>query len=148
MKAVRAGALALLLGTLSCGHTKTTDATSPSTPEKAEERTPPADHPDRVSSGQAVRESTGAAKRDTPAETKGIPVAASPEGLLAPGGESQIRDKLSDGGYLDKKDEHASMDAGLRKFQKAHDLPETGIPDHKTVSALGLDPGRIFKHAE
>ncbi len=147
MTALRAGALTLLLGTLGCGHTKTTDAVSPSAPEKAEERTPPADHPDRVGGGQAARENPGA-RRDNPAETKGIPVAASPEGLLAPGAESQIRDKLSDGGYLDKKDEHASVDAGLRKFQKAHDLPETGIPDHKTVSALGLDPGRIFKHAD
>ena len=146
MSALRAAALALLLGTLGCGHAKTTDATSPSAPEKAEERTPPADHPDRVSGGHASGE--GAAKRDNPAETKGIPVASSPAGLLAPGAESQIRDKLSDAGYLDKKDEHTSLDAGLRKFQKAHDLPETGIPDHKTVSALGLDPGRVFKHAE
>jgi hypothetical protein len=147
MSAARAAALALLLGTLGCGHAKSTDATSPSAPEKVEERTPPADHPDRVSGGHAAAEG-GGAKRDNPAETKGIPVAASPEGLLAPGAESQIRDKLSDGGYLDKKNEHASLDAGLRKFQKAHDLPETGIPDHKTVSALGLDPGRIFKHAQ
>lgn len=143
MTLTRAIALGALAGALGCGHTKTTDATSPSAPEKVEERTPPADHPDRVpgaSSGGA------AAKRDNPAETKGIPVAASPEGLLAPGAEDQIRGKLADGGYLDRKD--GSVDAGLRKFQKAKDLPETGIPDHQTIKALGLDPGRIFKHAD
>lgn len=145
MNAPRVAALALLLGGLGCGHTKTTDATSPSGPEKAEERTPPADHPDRV----AGHSGGGGAKRnESPAETKGIPVAANPEGLLAPGAEAQIRDKLAGGGYLDKSDQHASLDAGLRKFQQAHDLPETGIADHQTVKAMGLDPGRIFKHAE
>ena len=144
MNATRAAALGLLIGALGCGHTKTTEATSPSGPEKVEERTPPADHPERVSGGHAE----GGAKRENPAETKAIPVVANPEGLLAPGAEAQIRDKLASGGYLDKKDEHASLEAGVRKFQEAHDLPETGIPDHKTVQAMGLDPGRIFKHAE
>lgn len=144
MRALRAAALALALAGASCGHTKTTDATAPSSPEKVEERTPPADHPERV----AGHPEGGGARHDNPAETKGIPVAASPEGLLAPGAEAQIRDKLATGGYLDRNDEHASLAAGVRKFQQAHDLPETGIADHQTVKALGLDPGRIFKHAE
>ncbi len=135
---------AVLAGALGCGHTHTTDATSPSPPEKVEERTPPADHPDRV-----PEQTSGASHKQNPAETSGgIPVASSPEGLLAPGAEDQIRDKLADGGYLSKGDQHASLDAGLRKFQKARDLPETGIPDHQTIQALGLDPGRIFKHAD
>jgi hypothetical protein len=92
----------------------------------------------------------GSAPRDTgaPAQTASIPVAASPEGLLAPGAEAQIRDKLASGGYLDKNDEDASLQTGLRKFQKARDLPQTGIPNHETVQALGLDPGLIFKHAD
>jgi hypothetical protein len=143
--------LGLLAGVLGCGHAKTTDATSPSTPDeaanKAEERTPPADHPDRAAAPRAERSS---APRDTgaPAQTASIPVAASPEGLLAPGAEAQIRDKLASGGYLDKNDEDASLQTGLRKFQKARDLPQTGIPNHETVQALGLDPGLIFKHAD
>jgi hypothetical protein len=136
-------ALGALAGLLGCGHAHTTDVNSPSAPEKAEERTPPADHPDRVPGA-----SGGDHAKRSPAETTGIPVASSPEGLLAPGAEDQIRGKLADGGYLDKNDQHASLDAGLRKFQKARDLPETGIPDHQTVQALGLDPGRIFKHAD
>lgn len=143
MRLSRAIALGLLAGTLGCGHTKSTDATSPSGPEKAEERTPPADHPERVPGA-----TTETKHKDNPAETSGIPLAASPEGLLAPGAEDQIRDKLADGGYLDKGDQAGSLDAGLRKFQKAKDMPVTGIPDHRTIQALGLDPGRIFKHAD
>lgn len=143
MNLTRAIALGLLAGALGCAHTKSTDATSPSGPEKAEERTPPADHPERVPGA-----ASSAHHEENPAKTPGIPVAASPEGLLAPGAEDQIRDKLADGGYLDKNDKDASLDAGLRKFQKAKDMPVTGIPDHRTVQALGLDPGRIFKHAD
>ena len=142
MRLSHALALGLLAGALGCGHTKTTDATSTSGPEKAEERTPPADHPDRVPGASS------GSKHENPAETSGIPVPASPEGLLAPGAEDQIRDKLADGGYLDKGDKPGSLDAGLRKFQKAKDMPVTGIPDHRTIQALGLDPGRIFKHAD
>jgi hypothetical protein len=153
MTYARAVALFVLLGCVGCGHAKTTDATSPSTPEKAEERTPPADHPDRVAAPRAE----GAKRLDGPAETSGIPVASSPEGLLAPGAEAQIRDKLADGGYLDKNDKDdkdgkndkdGSLESGLRKFQKARDLPQTGVPNHETIQALGLDPGRIFKHAD
>ena len=146
MTLTRAIAVATLVGCLGCGHAKTTDATSPSTPEKAEERTPPADHPDRVAAPRA--ESTHRDKNNNPAETAGIPVASSPEGLLAPGAEAQIRDKLANGGYLAKNDKDSSLESGLRKFQKARDLPQTGIPNHETIQALGLDPGRIFKHAD
>ena len=139
----RALALGALVGCLGCGHAMTTDATSPSTPEKAEERTPPADHPDRLAAPRPE-----GAHRDNPAQTSGIPVASSPEGLLAPGAEAQIRDKLANGGYLNKNDNDAPLESGLRKFQKARDLPQTGIPNHETIQALGLDPNRIFKHTD
>lgn len=144
MRLTRALALGLLVGAIGCGHTKTTDATSPSTPEKAEERTPPTDHP---AAAPPHHESAGPHDEHA-AETRGIPVASSPEGLLAPGADAEIRDKLADGGYLDKNDKGQSMEAGLRKFQKARDLPVTGIPDHQTVKALGLDTNRVFKHAD
>ncbi|MFL5305117.1 MAG: peptidoglycan-binding domain-containing protein [Polyangia bacterium] len=143
MTLTRAIALGALLGCLGCGHAKTTDATSPSTPDKAEERTPPADHPDRVAAPRAEP-----AHHDNPTQTSGIPVASSPEGLLAPGAEAQIRDKLADGGYMAKNDKDASLESGLRRFQKARDLPQTGIPNHETIQALGLDPNRIFKHMD
>ena len=132
MKGIWLG-LALALSGLGCAHTKTTDATSVSEPPKG--ASPPSDRPP--------------AKVHQGAETSGgIPVASSPEGLLAPGGEQEIRDKLVDGGYLKKGDDGQSTTSALRKFQKDKDLPETGIPDHQTVRALGLDPQRVFKHAD
>jgi len=122
--------LGLLLASSGCAHTKTTDAGEVSEPPKGS--APPTDHPP-PSAGQ---------------QPSGIPVASTPEGLLAPGGEQQIRDKLIEGGYLKKGGETPSLEAALRQAQKDHDLPATGVPDHRTVKALGLDPNRIFKHAE
>ena len=133
--------LGLGLAWLGCGHTKTTAASN--VPEPPPGASPPTDRPP-ASAGRGE----GHAHHAEPTETGGIPVASSPEGLLAPGADRDIRDKLADGGYLKKGDESQSTEAALRKFQKAHDLPETGIPDHQTVKALGLDPNRIFKHAD
>jgi hypothetical protein len=129
--------LVLGLGWLGCAHTKTTDTSGVTEPPPG--ASPPIDRPPP---------SGGHAHHAEPTETGGIPVASSPEGLLAPGGEQDIRDKLVDGGYLKKGDASQSTDAALRKFQKERDLPVTGIPDHQTVKALGLDPDRIFKHAD
>jgi hypothetical protein len=132
----------LVLAGPGCAHTKTTDQSGVSEP--APGSSPPTDHPP-VST---THEGGGHAHHAEPTETGAIPVASSPEGLLAPGGEKDIRDKLSDGGYLNKGDESQSTEAALRKFQKARDLPVTGIPDQATVKALGLDPNRVFKHAD
>jgi hypothetical protein len=129
--------LGLALG-LGCAHSRTTDAIN--VPEPPPGASPPTDRPP-AGAGQSH------AHHAQPTEASGIPVASSPEGLLAPGGEQDIRDKLVDGGYLKKGDDR-SMQAALREFQTTHDLPETGVPDHQTVQALGLDPNRIFKHAD
>jgi hypothetical protein len=119
-----------LLGA-ACGHTKSTEATSPPEAEqKAKERKPASSQPGPQENG-----------------TGGIPVASTPEALLVPGADKQIRDKLVAAGFLREGEGH-SMEAALRRFQKAHDLPETGIADHQTVQSLGLDPNHIFKHAE
>jgi len=135
--------LALALGGLGCAHTRTTDASSVSEPPKG--ASPPTDRPPA-----RAHEDSGAGSRTASGTGSGtaIPVASSPEGLLAPGGEQHIRDKLVERGYLKKGDESQSTTAALRKFQQQRDLPETGIPDHETVKALGLDPNRIFKHAD
>ena len=118
-------AAALPLPLLGCGHAKTT--------EKApvEERTPPSDE---------------SAKAPKPHPHK-TPVPESPNDLLAPGAEDQIRTKLVEGGYLDDSGSK-SLEAGLRKFQSAKDLPVTGIPDHETVRRLGLDPDKSFRRAQ
>lgn len=124
-------ALGLLLVAAGCGHTKSTEATSPSEAEQtAKERKPANSETGKKENGRGA-----------------IPVASSPEALLVPGGEKQIRDKLGAAGYL-KEGEGQSMEGALRRFQKAHDLPQTGIADHKTVQSLGLDPNRIFKRGE
>ncbi len=140
-RAVLGLGLGLGLISLGCAHTKTTAADSVAEPPPG--ASPPTDRPPA-----AAGQGQGHAHHAEPTETGGIPVASSPEGLLAPGGERDIRDKLVDGGYLKKGDESQSTQAALRAFQKAHDLPETGMPDHQTVKALGLDPNRIFKHAD
>jgi hypothetical protein len=117
-----------LLATLTlvgCGHTKTTEkapAEEGTTAGAQESSKPPAAHPHEA------------------------PVVESPNDLLAPGAEDQIRTKLVDGGYL--KDSSKSLEGGLRKFQAAKDLPVTGVPDHETVRRLGLDPNEIFRRAK
>ena len=126
--------MGLLVAGAGCGHTKSAEATSPS---EAEQKT--GEHkPASSEMGSKEKATTG---------TGGIPVASNPEALFAPGAEKQIRDKLGDAGYL-KEGEGQSVEAALRRFQKAHDLPQTGIADHKTVQSLGLDPQRIFKHGK
>ena len=71
-------------------------------------------------------------------------MSTSPAGLLAPGADDKIRDKLAAAGFAAKG---KSTDEALRRFQRANDLPATGIPDHETVKKLGLDPNDIFRAA-
>ncbi|HEY6475793.1 MAG TPA: peptidoglycan-binding domain-containing protein [Polyangia bacterium] len=119
--------IVLLVG---CGHTHTTEKPAA---DDGENQTPPSD-----------RHGSHKAPVAHPAKT---PVVESPEALLAPGGEDEIRKKLVAGGYLEDADAK-SLEGGLRKFQSAKDLPVTGIADHETVRRLGLDPNKIFRHAD
>ncbi|HLK93585.1 MAG TPA: peptidoglycan-binding domain-containing protein [Polyangia bacterium] len=118
-------AFALLAG---CGHAKTTekpgDNEGPSsmTPAEPAHHEAPAAHPNET------------------------PVVEQPESLLAPGAEDDIRAKLKDAGFLDG--ESKSLERAVRKFQAAHDLPVTGVVDHETARKLGLDPAKVFRHAE
>ena len=41
----------------------------------------------------------------------------------------------------------AATRGGIQKFQKAQDLPATGVPDAETVKRLGLDPDKTFRRA-
>ena len=114
-----------------CGHAKSTDEGKPAKeaepeaeakkPEPTRKRAPePASNPDDV------------------------PVSTSPAGLLAPGADDKIRDKLAAAGFAAQG---KSTKEALRRFQRANDLPATGIPDHETVKKLGLDPDQIFRAA-
>lgn len=117
---------------LACAHTKTTDEGS----EKQEQ-----EH-----KSEAKADKPRAPDR-RPHEAGGVPLATAPAGLLAPGADEKIHDRLVAEGFLDDdaKRSEAATSEGLRRFQRAHDLPETGIPDDKTVKDLGLDPGQIFR---
>ena len=37
------------------------------------------------------------------------------------------------------------MRDSIRRFQRAEDLPATGVPDRETVERLGLDPDETFR---
>ncbi len=39
----------------------------------------------------------------------------------------------------------AATREGVRRFQRAQDLPATGVPDAETVKRLGLDPDKTFR---
>ena len=84
-----------------------------------------------------------------PGNPDAVPVATAPGALLVPGAEEKIRERLVAAGFLagDAKSSDASMREGLRRFQRAKDLPATGIADHETVKRLGLDPDQIFRQA-
>jgi len=88
-------------------------------------------------SGPAQKEGRVAGGSEDPGE---IPVASSPSGLLKPGAEQAVREKLGvkAGG---------SLRQALQKFQKEHDLPATGMLDQRTAEALGLDPDDLFERA-
>ena len=121
------------LAFVGCAHAKTTEPAEPEAAEKpsSTERAP--------RTGKLRVAPTG----DQPKTT---PLAPEPLGLLRPGAEQRIRDKLTEGGFM-KEDANASTEAALRRFQAAHDLPATGVPDHETVRRLGLNPDDLFRKA-
>jgi len=134
MKVVETLSIAFFaLALVACAHTKTTE---PAAPEAAEK-------PPSTESAPRTGKLRVAPTRDQPKMT---PLAQAPEGLLVPGAEQKIQDKLSAGGFM-KEDANASTAAALRRFQAAHDLPSTGVPDHETVRRLGLNPDDLFRKA-
>jgi hypothetical protein len=124
------------LALVGCAHAKTTETTEPAEPEAVEK---PSSTERAPRTGKLRVAPTGEKPRTTP-------LAQAPEGLLTPGAEQKIHDKLSAGGFM-KEDENASIGAALRGFQAAHDLPSTGVPDHETVRRLGLNPDDLFRKA-
>jgi hypothetical protein len=124
-----------------CAHAKTTDDGTEEQPPKeetqAETKAKPRSAPEPGSRAPELR----------PGDRDAMPVATKPEALLAPGAADKIRERLVDTGYLD---EDAAPSAGamrdsIQRFQRAQDLPATGVPDHATVERLGLDPDETFR---
>jgi hypothetical protein len=122
-------ALFVVTALAACSHAKKTDK---GTPEKEPEPEVEKREPTRQ------RAPEPASKPDD------VPVSTTPGGLLAPGADDKIRDKLAAAGFAA---EGKSTKEALRRFQKDNDLPATGIPDHETVKKLGLDPNDIFRAA-
>ena len=121
------------LALVGCAHAKTIEPAEPEATEKP-------------SSTERVPRTGKLRVAPTGEQPKTTPLAQAPEGLLMPGAEQKIRDKLSAGGFM-KEDANASTGAALRRFQAAHDLPSTGVPDHETVRRLGLNPEDLFRKA-
>jgi hypothetical protein len=124
------------LALVGCAHAKTTEPIKPAEPEAAE----------KPSSTERAPRTGKLRVAPTGEQSKTTPLAQAPEGLLTPGAEQKIRDKLSAGGFM-KEDANPSTEAALRRFQAAHDLPSTGVPDHETVRRLGLNPDELFRKA-
>ena len=127
------------LALVGCAHAKTTEPTEPTKPAEPEAAEKPSSTERAPRTGKLRVAPTGE-------QPKGTPLAQAPEGLLTPGAEQKIHDKLSAGGFM-KGDANASTGAALRRFQAEHDLPSTGVPDHETVRRLGLNPGDLFRKA-
>jgi hypothetical protein len=124
-----------LIGLAACGHAKTTDEGTPAA------ESGPTSHREKNAGKRAPARQGSAEPASTPGD---VPVSTSPAGLLAPGADDKIRDKLAAAGYAA---EGKSTKEALRRFQKANDLPATGMPDNETVKKLGLDPSEIFRAA-
>jgi len=129
-----------------CAHTKTTDDGTEKT-EKKEDRKD--EGKEAEAKPRAAAPLSGQARELHPGNREAVPVATAPDALLKPGADDKIRERLGAGGFLprDAKASEGSMRDGLRRFQKANDLPATGVPDHETVKKLGLDPDQTFRKA-
>jgi hypothetical protein len=141
MKAIATASLVL---SLACAHAREAEAPS-SAQAAAPEASPAAEQPSEAPAAERPRGEAAAPKKGRVAggaeDPSEIPVASSPSGLLKPGAEQTVRDKLGlqAGG--------SSLRRALQKFQKEHDLPATGILDQRTVESLGLDPDDVFERA-
>ena len=122
-----------LVALAGCGHAKTTDKGKSANEATAETET-----------DSKKSEPAPARRREPVSKPEDVPVSTSAAGLLAPGADDKIRDKLAAAGFAA---EGKSTKVALQRFQKANDLPATGIPDHETVKKLGLDPNETFRAA-
>lgn len=136
--------VSLVLGG-ACAHTKTTDDGT----EKQEKQTKQVEQPKRARTEAKAPAGDGKGSDLHPGKPDAVPVATAPDVLLKPGADDKIRERLKAGGYVDGDDKEsaAATRQGIRRFQKEHDLPATGVADHETVKRLGLDPNQIFRQA-
>jgi Putative peptidoglycan binding domain len=121
-----------------CGHTHTASDTGTSA---AADKTA-AKHRDDISA-------------DAPGKTmrseNGPPLATSPGGLLEPEAVKELQEKLVSHGQLAEADQSGKLDGpthkALREFQRANNMPATGMPDDLTIQRLGLKPEQLTRAA-
>ncbi len=131
--------LLLLLSSFGCAHAHKVDDASDQNAAKVDDPGEPA------AAEQAATPQAKATKEGVIAggerDPERVAVASSPAGLLKPGAEQKVREKLG----VDAKGE--ALRPALQRFQREHDLPATGILDHSTAKKLGLDPDELFERA-
>jgi hypothetical protein len=129
--------LLLLLASAGCTHARTADdASDQVTSKTAEPEQPATENADPQAASQKKGVIAGGQK-----DPERVPVASSPAGLLKPGADEKVREKLG------VKEKGGDYRPALQRFQREHDLPATGILDHRTAQELGLDPDDIFERA-
>jgi hypothetical protein len=152
-------AVALVFGA-ACTHAKTVGNGKPEAEQQEQSRESKRETSTKTASARADRDTTDSdgVRRNEQGQRE-IPVATSAAGLLKPGAEKQIDDKLAAGGFLRRSDDAggttgskddgqrsaSSRSEALRRFQEKNNLPATGMPDHETVRKLGLNPNDMFK---
>lgn len=140
-----------------CSHARTVagppeapaESSAPSAEGEAGAGEPGRSGPDKGAAAAADRgskperessESDGDQNDETEPDPEDIEVATSAKGLLEPGAEDKVRERLG----VPKGEGYRGA---LMRFQREHDLPATGILDHETAEALGLNPSEIFASA-
>jgi peptidoglycan hydrolase-like protein with peptidoglycan-binding domain len=133
----------VLVLAIGCGHTHVA-ADAPAAPAASTAAPPAADTP-------SAPVATVTRARPTRRDPKPPTLVASPAAALAAGGIDKLQARLvatgdlgadAATGHLDDATEHA-----VRTFQRARNLPATGVPDDATVRALGLRPEDLFRRA-
>ena len=132
--------LSLLLWSLGCAHARKVDDASDQNADKVDD---PGERaaPEQLSDPQEAASKKGLISGGEK-DPERVAVASSPAGLLKPGAEQKVREKLG----LNAKDE--ALRPALQRFQREHDLPATGILDHRTAKELGLAPDDLFERAQ
>jgi len=131
-------ALMVLVTSLACTHARKADDASDQVTSKTAEPEP---QEPQISDPQGASKKKGLIAGGAQ-DPERVPVASSPAGLLKPGAEEKIREKLG------VKEKGEDLRPALQRFQREHDLPATGILDHRTAKELGFDPGDVFERAE
>jgi len=132
-------ALLLVLASLACTHARKADDASDQVTSKTAEAEPE-QQTASLADPQAANQKKGLIAGGEK-DPERVPVASSPTGLLKPGADEKVREKLG------VKAKGEDLRPALQRFQRDHDLPATGILDHRTAKELGLDPDEIFERA-